>query len=152
MSSSTHIAQQERLPRFRQARLEQISEARKSASLVGAAVGIASELTDENITLLAQAAFEEFLKAPEKRDPRVLAQYMTLALRTRDLELKGSAHELAREKHYFNLAKKALEYVGKLKSINDSSEDERAKIEKVMVLMFGADPIGFESPKQLEGN
>jgi len=133
-----------------QARREQICGAGGCAKLVGAAVGIAREMTEANITLVAQAAFEEFLKAPEERDAKLLAKYMALALRARDLELKGSADQLAREKHYYNLAKKSLEYVKQLKAINDSDDDEREKIEKVMVLLFGEKPIGFESPKREE--
>jgi len=102
-----------------QARREQICGAGGCAKLVGAAVGIAREMTEANITLVAQAAFEEFLKAPEERDAKLLA-------------------------------KKSLEYVKQLKAINDSDDDEREKIEKVMVLLFGEKPIGFESPKREE--
>jgi hypothetical protein len=130
----------ERVRKNIEARLDKICEARDGAKLIAGAVRSASEITDANLVLLAQAAFEEFLKDPEKRDAKLLAEYMAFALRARDLELRGSANQLAREKHYFDLAKKSLEFVDQLRAINDSPDDERTKVDKAMVLLFGERP------------
>jgi hypothetical protein len=145
----------ERVRRDIAARLDKISDARDGARLISAAIGSAKEITEANLVLLAQAAFEEFLKEPEQRNAKLLGEYMAFALRARDLELRGSANELAREKHYYDLAKKSLEYVEQLKGINDSDDDERAKIDKAMVLLFGERPeitdfrdMGTELPEK----
>jgi len=131
---------EERLRPGMQPRLDKIGEARDGARLISKVLGCAGEITEANVVMLAQAAFEEFLKKPEERDSKLLAEYMVLALRARDLDLKGSANRLAREKHYYDLARKSLAYVEKLKSINDSAGDERAKVNRAIVLLFGERP------------
>jgi hypothetical protein len=131
---------EERVRRTLEAQLDKIRDARDGAKLIAGAIGTASEITDANLVLVAQAAFEEFLKKPEERNAKLLGDYMALALRARDLELRGSANQLAREKHYYDLAKKSLEYVEQLKGINDSVDEERVKIDKAMVLLFGEQP------------
>ena len=132
------------------ARLDQIRATRDGVKLMSEAFGWATDLTEASILMLAQAAFEELLKEPEKRDPQVVSRYMSLALRARELGLKGSAHELAREKHYYDLARRSLAYAAELKSINDSYDDERDKIERAMVVLFGVRPDNTKFEEQTE--
>jgi hypothetical protein len=132
------------------ARLDEISDTSREANLICKAFGKASEITEANLVLLAQATSQELAKKPEERDAKLLAQYFAIALRARDLDLKDSAHQLCREKHYYDLARKSLEFVAQPKDINDGEEDEREKIQKAILLLFGEDAIGFELPKEQE--
>ena len=72
-------------------RLEQIRQARDQAMLIGKVVGTATDITEANIVLIAQAVFEELVKAPEERDEAKLAQYMALGIKVKDQSLKARA-------------------------------------------------------------
>jgi uncharacterized protein (DUF342 family) len=118
-------------------RLEQIRIARDQATLIGKVVGSATEITDTNIALIAQAVFEELLKPADERDEDKLAKYMSVGLKARNLNLKARSNDLAFERFHFDSAKKALDFAPELQRINNSGLDERAKIEEAMTLLFG---------------
>jgi hypothetical protein len=125
------------------ARLDQIQQARDQATLIGNIVGAATEITGANIVMIAQAVFDELVKAPEKRDEAKLAEYMAVAIKLNDQNLRARAGDLAYERFHFDAAKKALSFASQLQRINESGVDERAKIEEAMVLLFGK-PVTVE--------
>jgi hypothetical protein len=125
------------------ARLEQIRQARDQAMLIGNVVGTATDITDANIVLIAQAVFEELLKPPEERNETKLAQYMSLGIKVKDQNLKARAGDLAFERFHFDAARKSLAFASQLQRINEGTADERAKIEEAMVLLFGK-PVTVE--------
>jgi len=53
---------------------------------------------------------------------------------------------LAERKFQFAAANAALREAARLKEIEDGAEDEQAKIDKVMLLLFGPEPDYFEVP------
>jgi len=132
-----------RVERLVATRLDEIRQARDQAMLIGKVVGTATEITDANIALIAQAVFEELVKPPEERDETKLAKYMALAIQLKNQHLKGRAGDLAYERFHFEAARKALAFSGQLKRITESGGDERAKIEEAMVLLFGK-PVTVE--------
>ena len=125
------------------ARLQQIQDARDQATLIGKVVGAATEITGANIVLIAQAVFDELVKPPAERDEAKLSQYMALAIKVNEQNLKARAGNLAFQRFHFDAAKKALSFVSQLQHINESGADERAKVEEAMVLLFGK-PVTVE--------
>jgi hypothetical protein len=125
-------------------RLEEIRQARDQAMLIGKVVGTATDITEANIVLIAQAVFDELLKAPEERDVAKLAKYMSLGIKVKDQNLKARAGDLAFERLHFDQARKALAFASRLQRINESGVDERAKVEEAMVLLFGK-PVTVET-------
>jgi hypothetical protein len=128
-----------------ESQLALISDDSERATLIGKLVGAAAALTDANIVLVAQAVFEELRKPAEERDEKRLAQYMTFAIRARAQNLTARSVDLAYERHRFNAAKRAMELAADLQQINQGGGDEREKIEKAIVLLFGEAPDGFGS-------
>jgi hypothetical protein len=127
-------------------RLKEIRAARQYATLIGKAVGSTSELTEANSVLIAQAVFEELLKPEEKRDQARVAKYMNVALKAKDQQMRDKSLSLAESRFRFDASKSALREAARLHEINQGPEDEREKIEKVMLLLFGPKPIGFSVP------
>jgi hypothetical protein len=125
------------------ARLEQIQHARDQATLIGKVVGAATDITGANVVLIAQAVFDELVKPPDERDEAKLAQYMSLAIKVNEQNLKARAGELAFQRFHFDSAKKALGFASQLQRISESGADERAKVEQAMVLLFGK-PVTVE--------
>jgi len=128
------------------ARLEEIRAARQFATRMGKVVGSATEITDANSVMIAQAVFEELLKEKEDRDETRLAKYMSVALKAREQETRGKALSLAESRFRFDASKAALREAARLQEINQGPEDEQEKIDKVMLLLFGPKPIGFSVP------
>jgi hypothetical protein len=119
------------------ARLQQIQDARDQATLIGKVVGAATDITDANVVLIAQAVFEELLKPPSERDEVKLSHYMALGIKVNEQNLKTRAGNLAYQRFHFDVGRKALAFASQLQRINESGVDERAKIEEAMVLLFG---------------
>lgn len=77
---------------------ELVRDDRDRATLMGGVMGAATAITGANVTLIAQAVFEEFRKPAEKRDEQRLVNYMQLALKARAHDLKSRVVELDGEK------------------------------------------------------
>lgn len=128
------------------ARLKEIRQARDHAARIGKVISSATELTEANTVLIAQAVFEELMKPEEHRDEARLARYMSAALKARGQEIKDKSLSLAESRFRFDASKAALREAARLQEINLGPEDEREKIEKVMLLLFGPKPTGFVVP------
>jgi len=127
-------------------RLKEIRQARDHATLFGKVLASATELTETNVVLIAQAVFEELMKPEERRDEAKLARYMSVTLKARGQEIKDKSLSLAEDRFRFDASKAALREAARLHKINQEPEDEREKIEKVMLLLFGPRPDGFSVP------
>ena len=136
--------QRRRTERTYAANLEKIRENSNHATLVGNVFGAAAALTEANIVMLAQAVFEELNKEPEERDEKRLLLYMKLALQGRNMAL-------AYERFHFDAAKKATECAKELQAINEEQGDEREKIEKAIVLLFGMRPYNTTFQTEPDG-
>lgn len=143
--------QKQRILKSIESQLALISDDSERATLIGKLVGAATALTDANIVLVAQAVFEELRKPAEERDEKRLAQYMTFAIRVRAQNITARSVDLAYERHRFNAAKRAMQVAADLQQINQGGGDEREKIEKAIVLLFGEEPGGFDSESSGSG-
>ncbi len=117
--------------------LQRLGDNRDLATFVGNVIGTATEITDQNIVSFAQAVFEEFQKTAEERNERRLVQFMTLALKAKDQEIRARSVDLAQDRFHFDAAKQALAFASELQRIHDSGADDRAKIEEAMTILFG---------------
>jgi hypothetical protein len=131
-------------------RLGQVCDARDHATLIGDVIASATAITNANVSLIAQAVFEELMKPAEERDEARVARYMAVALKARDQEIKDKSLCLAERRFQFDASKAALKESAKLQEINQTSEDEDEKIKKVTLLLFGPEPVGFSSPAEKE--
>ena len=144
-SGLTRWLQRQRTDKALMDRLEDIRDDRDRALLMGRVIGSATPITEANSVLFSQAVFEEFRKASGERDEGRLVKFMALALKAREQELKSRTVDLGFSRHHFDAAKKSLAFAPQLLRIHESSDDERAKIEQAIVVLFGEDPAGFES-------
>lgn len=127
-------------------RLQEIRASRQFATRMGKAVGSATEITETNSVLIAQAVFEELMKKDKERDETRLTKYMSVALKARDQEMRDKALSLAESRFRFDASKAALREAARLHEVNQGPEDEQEKIDKAMLLLFGPKPIGFSVP------
>jgi hypothetical protein len=140
----------ERARRSMAERMERLLLAREQALLVGRTVGNATGITAANSVLISQAVFEEMQKEPILRDQKKLTELMRLCLAARDQEIKEKVLALNHSRFQFNASKAALQHAKKLQEITEGGGDEREKIEKVMVLLFGEEPTGADPAPEKE--
>jgi hypothetical protein len=124
--------------------LDAISDDRDRALLIGEVIGSATTITKANSVLISQAIFEEFRKPAGQRDQKYLAQYMGLALKATEQELKARSIDLGYDRFHFDTAKKATECAAQLQKIDEGGGDEREKIQKAIVVLFGERPSNTE--------
>lgn len=137
---------QQRLDLAAAARLKEIRQARDCSRLFSKVLASATELTETNSVLIAQAVFEELMKEEKDRDETRIVKYMAVALKARENEIRGKSVSLAGSRFRFDASRAALMKAARLKEIDQGPEDEREKIEKVMLLLFGPKPDGFSVP------
>jgi len=125
--------------------LQSIEDDRDRATLIANVVGAAAAITEANIVLIAQAIFEQLRKPPEERDEKLLAKYMSLALKARGQNLQSRSIDLNSDKFQFDVAKRAKECAAQLQQIDSEEGDEREKIEKAIVVLFGEAPSPEEA-------
>jgi hypothetical protein len=120
--------------------IARLRENQDRAAVIGEVAGTATTITVANSVLFSQAVFEEFSKPEPQRNQKLMVHYMELALAAREQELKGNAIALAFSRFHFDAAKTALKQAAALQSINRSRADDRAKIDRAVVLLFGKPP------------
>ena len=131
---------QQRALRSMASEVSRLRDIHDRASVIGNVVGTATPITLANSVLFAKAVFEEFNKPEDQRNQDLMVHYMELALTAREQELKASALELGFTRFQFNAARTALKHAAAPQSINASPEDERARIEAAVTLLFGKPP------------
>lgn len=137
-------------PAPEQQQLDKLRDASNFATLVGKAVGTATEINEANSVLISQIVFEEMRKPAGERDEERLVAYMKLALQAWAQVLRSRAVDLGYNRFKFDAAKRARECVKELREIDEGDGDEREKIEKAMVVLFGPKPIGFTTAEEEE--
>jgi hypothetical protein len=136
----------ERARRSMADRRQRLLLTKDQARIVGKVFQSATSITVANSVLISEAVFEEMQLDPGLRDQKKLIELMRLALAARDQEIKESALALNIDRFRFNGSKAALKYRKELKEIGESDEDETEKIKKVILLLFGEEPTGIDTP------
>jgi hypothetical protein len=106
--------------------IDRVRLAREQALLFEKVIGPAAGITAANSFHIAQIVFEELQKKSEDRDYAKITAMMRVALQ---------AYRI-----HFNAAKEVRANSAALKVIEESDEDEDAKIKQVMFLLFGERP------------
>jgi hypothetical protein len=135
---------EERVARSMTKEISEIRDHQVGASLVNDTGG-PTRLTVANSVLFSSAVFKEFLKPEGERNENRLFRYMILALKARELEIRASGVQLSFERFRFDTAKRADGCGGESQTSGEADANERAKIEKAMLLLYGEPPIGFTS-------
>jgi hypothetical protein len=144
-SSLSAWLREQRIERSMSAELAALRDNHYGASLVSDVAGASTPITVANSVLFASAVFNEFKKSPAERDENRLVRYMDLALKARDLEIRASAVQLSFERYRSDAARKPANCPSDPQSLAESYADEREKIEKAMLLVFGEEPARFVS-------
>ena len=97
-------------------------------------------MTVANSLLFANAVFNEFKKPESERDENRLIRYMDLALKARDMEIRAGAVQLGYQRFRFATARTLPNG-----EPEPSPAENRKKMEKAMLLLFGEEPEGFVS-------
>ncbi len=130
---------EQRIERSMAAELAALRDNQQGASLVNDAASGATPLTVANSVLFANAIFAEFRKPDGKRDENRLIRYMGLALKARELEIRERAGQLSIMRFRHGIGKETAKR-------EEDPVDEQAKIDKVMLTLFGPEPLGFQNP------
>ena len=115
----------------------------EQATVMAGEIGTAAQLNDANVLLLSQALFS----ARRTGDPGELKAAAKLFSMVMESVAKSKAAEAAvitastsRDKFQFDAAKSALEHAETLQSIKASSGDDRDKVERAVLAVFGRRP------------
>ena len=142
--------QEQRVERSMAAELAELRENQQASVFMTGAAGLSSTpITAANSVLLANAVFKEFRKPVAERDENRLIRYMVLALKARELEIKASAVRVNSQRFRSGAPGKPANSFDDPQSDGDVDPDERDKMEKAMILVFGEEPHGFKSDSGL---
>ena len=108
-------------------------------------------MTVANSVLISQAVFEEMQKDPSERDQKKLAELMRLCLIARDQELREKKLSLEQNRFRSNSSKVNPAHRKQSDKPEITPEEERVKVERAMLRVFGPEPDRFIDPPEKEG-
>jgi hypothetical protein len=138
-------AEDERTQRAFEARLLKIAQASKQAGALKKRLGSLEEVTDANLSLLAQAFMAAQLTGSQADVKKLAFQFSMLLDAVAKSRRAGAAvrdSETARQKFEFDAAKAVLKHMAELKAItsdSDLSEEERTR--RIRERVFGVQPV-----------
>ena len=126
--------------------LRELRHDNEQATIMAGEIGSAAQLNDANVLLLSQALFSARRTgdpAELKAAAKLFAMVMESVAKAKAAEAAVIAASTSRDKFQFDAAKSALEHIDTLQSIKASSGDDREKVERAVVAVFGRRPGTF---------
>jgi len=132
-------------------RMESLLLSREKAAIMRKIHSGATEMTVANSVLISQAVFEEMQKDPSGRDQKKMVELMRLCLTARDQELREKKLSLEQNRFRSNSSKVNPAHRKQSDKPEITPEEEREKVERAMLRVFGPEPPAFYVPPEKEG-
>lgn len=127
-------------------RLDQLRDDDAFAELVVKAVGSVPGMTEAASVIIGQVALEEARKPEEERDLEKLMKLMKVLLPAWSKAIESRDIDFRVKRFKFNATEEVERLAEEIHAIRHGPGDEREKMEKIMLLLFGPEPDGFTDP------